>query len=254
MKKFLSLLLTAILAVMLCSCTSSRQQLEDGLKSANRECPLTVGAGVTMTGIFLENDYVVFSYLCDESSISAQDLYNGIDGETFIQMAAMEKGMNKVLNLMVDSNTGVKFRVTGTASGFCEDITFDSQEVKAWQQRLKNGEVDGSPAGYLTASMNAAKKGCPMQVDEITIMTDCGYENNTVFYTYTILESDELTIDDIDEEAMEEMLYGNLTNGQIPAAAQLVGYVKDVNGKFRYTYVGNQTGRTMVIVIDSDEL
>lgn len=254
MKKYLFLLLTAIIAVMLSSCNNAQKQLEEGLKVANATCPVNIGSGITITGYFIEDNYVVFSYLCDESQISAESLFNSLDGGTFVQMAAMDENVRTVLDLMTKADVGLKFRVTGSSSGFRDDLAYENNEVKTWQKSLQNGDIDGSVDSYLKVTMDAAKKSCPMQVDEITVMTDCGYEDNAIFYIYSIIEDDEFTIDDIDEEIMEDMLRENLSDEENPAIEQLVGHAKEAGAKFRYTYIGSQTGHTISIVVDSEEL
>lgn len=254
MKKIFSILLTAILAVMLSSCTSPRKQLEDCIKSVNAACPQKVAPGVSITDYFLESDYMVISYLCDDSQMPAESLYKGLNGDSFKQMAAADKNGLQLLELMAKADIGLKYRVSGSNSGFRKDLSFESKDIKTWISSIKNGEVSGSDASFIASTMAAAKNGCPMQVDEITIMTDCGFENNVVYYVYSIIESNELSVDDLDEDAMYEILLQGLTDKNNPAVRLLIERVQKINGQFRYTYVGDKTGQSLEVIFDAKDL
>lgn len=254
MKKIFSYLLMAIVAVMLSACSDARQKLEQSVKYANSGCPQNVSADIVISGYYLEEDYVVISYLVGEESIQAEFLYNSLGAESFVQMAALDSSIRQLIDLMIKANTGLKLRVAGQKSGFRQDKTFEPTVVKEWGKRLNSGEVESSAEALLKAEMETTNQACPAQIDELTVMTRCAYEDGTICYYYNIIEGNGIMITDLNMNLMRNNLQTALSNKQDAAISLLVRRAKEAGAKLRYVYTGSQTGKTYEIIIDSKDL
>lgn len=256
MKKYAKMLCLALMGLaMMCSC-SKRSQVEIGIRQANLECPISISEDMELSSFTVEGDYVVFTYTVLEQILEAESIYDLMNAQSIIQSAAQDEESKALFAAMADADMGLKTRVIGQASNFCKDHTYEAQQIREWLKDIESGKIDTDAAKYLEASFENAKKQCPLQVDELTTMIDCGFDGTDVYYIYQI-DEEVLSMTDFAqaEEVMKEQIIAGLRNPENRAVQPIIARMKEIGAQFYYVYVGTLDEETTVqIVIDPNEL
>ena len=95
---------------------------------------------------------------------------------------------------------------------------------------------------------------CPMQIDEVTILSSVSLEGTNVVYNYS-LDEDVVTMDVIEQNKIS--IKSNLKRAlstQDPIMKQMISACKEANTGISYRYVGDTSGNVCVIKFSSSEL
>lgn len=95
---------------------------------------------------------------------------------------------------------------------------------------------------------------CPMQIDEVTILSSVSLEGTNVVYNYS-LDEDVVTMDFIEQNniSIKSNLKQALSTPD-PTMKQMISVCKEANTGISYRYVGNTTGNVCVIKFRPSEL
>ena len=110
-KKYLTALV-AVFMVMLTSCDSSEVFIQAQTQAANMQCPMTLGAGLTMVSVEYNGPYVVYNVQGDESMyLFNQDLATDAMKDQIANQlraqAALDKNVAKFIKALKEKNVGV---------------------------------------------------------------------------------------------------------------------------------------------------
>ena len=95
---------------------------------------------------------------------------------------------------------------------------------------------------------------CPMQIDEVTILSSVSLEGTNVVYNYS-LDEDVVTMDAIEQN--KTSIKSNLKqalSAPDPTMKQMISACKEANTGISYRYVGKTTGNVCVIKFRPSEL
>lgn len=258
MKRTLRLLLCVLIATLVCTSCSfkAKYQIEKALESVNTQCPILISEDITMDKFIIEDNNVVMSYLVHENQIQAESLFSGLNEDAMKHFAASNENTRELFRLLDQAGMGFCARVKGDKSNYCNDLVFSPSDISRWNKEIDNGQIDSDVKSFLRSSLNAAKNACPSQFDEYTTMVDCGYENDIIYYEYTINEDDDLNLDLMLEnrEVFEQSIIESLTDQQDLVIRNLVTKAKEAGATFEYRYKGDISGKIITIKLDPNNL
>ena len=120
---------------------------------------------------------------------------------------------------------------------------------------LAEGKIDPiSPRDLLEIMITSTNAQCPMQIDEVTILSSVSLEGTNVVYNYS-LDEDVVTMDVIEQNKIS--IKSNLKQALStpdPTMKQMICVCKGANTGISYRYVGNTTGNVCVIKFSPSEL
>lgn len=110
-----------------------RDSLDMALDSINALFPDTIDQRTVLTKVQVENNYVVYNYVCDEGKNTTMDRMKGEMGK---KKAASESQMRKptpeleqLMTLCVDNGLGIKHRFVGKSTKQTQDYSFSAVDL-----------------------------------------------------------------------------------------------------------------------------
>ena len=116
---------------MLASCAESK--LKAAVEQANKEFPMTVEEGLSITGISLEGDYVVYDAKVDESLYSIDLLKESkaeLKKSIIEELGSGDTDVKEMIKLCKEADKGIAYIYTG-------DQTDETCEVRIRPDELK---------------------------------------------------------------------------------------------------------------------
>ena len=156
--------------------------------------------------------------------------------------------------------TRILRREIGIIEGYSSDFTIIDEDdankiIKDEVKDLAEGKIDPiSPRDLLEIMITSTNAQCPMQIDEVTILSSVSLEGTNVVYNYS-LDEDVVTMDVIEQNKIS--IKSNLKQALStpdPTMKQMIGVCKGANTGISYRYVGNTTGNVCVIKFSPSEL
>ena len=124
--------IAALCLVTFSSCNSTETIIQRETKAANLQCPMSIGAGLTMTSVEYEGRYVMYNYKGDESSYSfnqtlvTNEIKNGIIEELRLR-ASNDKNMQKFINALKTQHVGIIYHYYTSSSSM--DVIIEPEEL-----------------------------------------------------------------------------------------------------------------------------
>ena len=238
------------------SCDSSKKELQAGIESANKECPMNLGMVGEISSMEFDEDE-------DEVIMTMT-----ISKDMPLKISALNKLKNTLKRAMMGnwakSATGLKLmEEIAKADSKIKIVmrtenTDDKIKLKIYKGYIKNF-ADGykdpiSPRDLLEIMVTSTNAQCPMQIDEVTILSSVSLEGTNVVYNYS-LDEDVVTMDAIEQN--KTSIKSNLKqalSAPDPTMKQMISACKEANTGISYRYVGNTTGNVCVIKFRPSEL
>lgn len=250
MKKMYSV--AAILCCMLfilSGCAENKLKL--AVKSANKQCPISMGGVGSVESIDYEDGVVVFNYLMNEQYVniaalkehpeqvkrSAQMLFSNPEGD-----------MKELVDLLIEANADFKMVWRGDKSGEEVSVVLTAEELKD----LSDEEV--GDAEKLQSVIDATNMQLPLKIDYATTLKKVEIQGENVVYIYEVAE-DVVSLDGM-ESSKDEMKKNTLNSIQYLDNTQKTIYkmVMDAGKNMVHHYCGSNSGKTTEIVITNGEL
>lgn len=243
-------------SLVLYSCDSSKKELQAGIESANKECPMDLGMIGKISSIEFDKDAdeVIMTMTISKDmplKISALNkLKNTLKRAMMGNWAKSEDGLKLIEEIAkADSKMTIVMRTENADENIKLKISKD--EVKD----LAEGKIDPiSPRDLLEIMITSTNAQCPMQIDEVTILSSVSLEGTNVVYNYS-LDEDVVTMDVIEQNKIS--IKSNLKQALStpdPTMKQMISECKEANTGISYRYVGNTTGNVCVIKFGPSEL
>ena len=244
-----------MLTFALVSC-SGQSRLEKLVKNIDDECPVMVGELGEMASAGIEDGNVVITILINE------DVFNidGLEAHPDVLHQSVLQGfrnptddMKELLNELKRCDAGLTYVYKGRTSGKTVSVTLTNEEVK---EALKAAETEQDPDELLDAQVAITVAQLPIQVDEITLMTDLVREDGCVVYYYDVDES-VLDLDELEanSEAVVEVLTASLQQQKdSPGTSMFIRACKQANADIVYRYKGTTTGKIVSFTVDIDAI
>lgn len=243
-------------SLVLYSCDSSKKKLQAGIEFANKECPMDLGMIGEISSIELDKDAdeVIMTMTISKDmplKMSALDkLKNTLKRAMMGNWAKSEDGLKLMDEIAkADSKITIVMRTENTDENI--KIKISKDEVKD----LAEGKIDPiSPRDLLEIMITSTNAQCPMQIDEVTILSSVSLEGTNVVYNYS-LDEDVVTMDFIEQNniSIKSNLKQALSTSD-PTMKQMISVCKEANTGISYRYVGNTTGNVCVIKFRPSEL
>ena len=256
MKKIIFATILTLISLVFYSCDSSKKKLQADIESANKECPINLGMVGEISSIEFDEDAdeVIMTMTISKDmplKISALEklkhtlkramMGNWVKAEDSLKlMEEIAKAGSKITIVMRTENTDENIK-----------IKISKDEVKD----LAEGKIDPiSPRDLLEIMIASTNAQCPIQIDEVTILSSVSLEGKNVVYNYS-LDEDVVTMDAIEQN--KSSIKSNLKqalSAPDPTMKQMISACKEANTGISYRYVGNATGIVSIIKFSPTEL
>ncbi|MDE6006077.1 MAG: hypothetical protein K2G67_00780 [Muribaculaceae bacterium] len=253
MKKILNLMLVALTLVGLAGCGAKDAALKAQIESGQRHCPMNMGMAGKLTSMSYDSDSheVKFVLTLNKDFADVKDLSADPEiAKESMRLSLSQGDLKKLLDMMVDADAGLKvvYKNRGSKDDFT--LQFTPEDLKQIAANPMSEEESGRL--LLANQIKSEKKRMPYKID--TGLTVTGIEDNGSALVY-ICNVDE---DEYDIEMMEnsrEELKDNMRN--MLKDISMSGQVKLLSGLgrgFEYRYIGETSGKEIVITFSADEL
>ena len=235
--------LFACLSLMLLTACSQKSKLKMAIEIANKQCPMSMGTAGEVSSIVFDGTNVVYSMLMNEdyADFEAWEKHPDVMKSTTIAMFSKPKdNIRKLLEMVVDTKSGMKFVYKGNATGKEAECLLDTKDLEnILNQKVSKEESEQKKLEELVKATNIS---CPMRVDEVTVLEKLAIEAENVVYTYTIDENS-MDIASLkgNEEQMKQNVKGSLNVSEPALKVFLEACVKNNKGLV-YRYVGDVSG------------
>lgn len=256
MKKIIFTTFLMLACLVFYSCDSSKKELQADIEVANKECPMDLGMVGEISSMEFdeETDEVIMTMTISKDmplKISALNkLKNTLKRAMLGNWAKSESGLKLIEEIAkADSKITMVMRTENTDENI--KIKISKDEVRD----LAEGKIDPiSPRDLLEIMITSTNAQCPMQIDEVTILSSVSLEGTNVVYNYS-LDEDVVTMDVIEQNKIS--IKSNLKRAlstQDPIMKQMISACKEANTGISYRYVGDTSGNVCVIKFSSSEL
>lgn len=256
MKKILFTAFLMLAVFTFYSCDLSKKKLQSGIETANKECPIDLGMVGEISSIVFddETDEVILTMtISKEMSLNTSALKkqeNALRKSMLGVWAKSEAGMTLMKELaMADAKFSIVIQPEDSNESL--KINVSKEEIK----ELAEGKIAPiSSRDMLDMMITSSNAQCPMQMDEVTILSSVSIEGSDLVFNYSIDENS------MSLEALEQnkaTIKAELKEGfssQDPMMKRIVSICKEANVGFVHRYVGNVTGKACVIRFSPSEL
>ena len=125
---------------------SSRDSLDLLVDSINALCPDSVSKKITMTKVQVENNYLVYNYVCDEAGVTVDRMKGEMKGwkaSTDSKLRNPEPQLLALMKLCINNSLGMKHRYMGKETKQAIDYSFSAVDLsKMCNHPLPEGYVE----------------------------------------------------------------------------------------------------------------
>lgn len=232
--------------------TESVQQLQELVEEMNKTCPQPLGEYLRIDGYDYVDDVVRIYFSVSSNFFKMSDVRS--NKETFRRnlLIGMTNNKNTSLKKMIElfASAGAELCIVFcTTDDDCVEFHYEADELnEAFIKSNNDCEV------LLQAMADNAELQTPQKIEEGLIMTDVYIKDKCFTYEYSCDEN----MYDIDalkqsNELLKAAILQELKSDD-PIYVQLRKRIKECNYRMAYKYVGDVSGESLTIIINSDEL
>lgn len=130
-KLLLSLFSVALMATMLVSCGTDALQKE--VDAIQKDLPMDMGDGMTMTAVVLEGDYLVYTAEIDEDIMGEEMMDFFIENSDMLKASMLEEDddpdIQELAKMCKERNKGIAYKFVGSKSGKNLTVKIESNEL-----------------------------------------------------------------------------------------------------------------------------
>ena len=247
----IKIIFAAIITVLLTTVSCVKPKVNDLVKSFKKDCPISLGVTGSIDDMVIENNYVTFKVKFNDDFVNIK----GISQNKEQFAANITKALNKskttasLMNVLVDEGYGLKYFMEGNPSGDTVSLYVTTDMLRESSKAPTTSKLD-----LLKTAIENTKMQMPMQVDELTTLTDMKLEGDNVVYIYEI-EEDGFTISDIDINTVREATIEELENlNKDVVGHNFITLVVENDKNLIYRYKGKQSGQADEVSVSHAEL
>lgn len=238
----------ALLAILLTSCNNS---LKRQVETINSQCPIDLGILGEVTKVDLDGRTIVYHVSTNSNVLKLSRLEDHInDVKQGILLNFVDDKTSLTQFIAAQCNIRYEYTDAQTGEQLVIDITKDElknaealvgNEMELARRRIENFVATG-------------RLQLPMQVDEVTTLTDIFAEGDNVGYVYTIDETT-VPIDTIDQRigVLKESIGESLKHNDLSMTMLIDALTKDHKGLI-YRYNMSKSGRTFDVTFSPEEV
>lgn len=249
------MLFACVSLIMLTGCSDKKSQLKLGIQMANKQCPISVGAAGEISSITFDGKDVIYTMLMNDEYANLEALEKNPDSMKSAVSAMFRNpqgDIKKMLDLIVETNSGVKFIYKGKTSGKEVECYLNTEDLKKLLDSKMS--VNESNQKKLEELVNVTNVSCPMTIDEATVLEKLAIEGDNVVYIYKI---DEEAVDmaalKSNKEEMKQNIKSSL-NTSDPSLKNFLSACLNDNKNLVYRYTGDTSGDSMECVFEVSEI
>lgn len=256
MRKILLVALSLFVSLFFISCDNSKDELRKQVEQMSRQCPIDLGVVGKASSIELNEaeDEVVYTIALGNRlpmKISALNQMKSVLKRSIISNYAQNETMVTFAKVMSKADAKLSYVYESAEANESMKITLLPDELKD----IADGHVTPiSTQEQLQIQVMSTNAQCPMQIDQVTIMTSIALEGKRLVYNYSI---DERYISLEQLEAQEAVIKSNIKTSFIsgdPTTVQFVKLLKETSCSIEYRYIGSITGTVYTIHITAAEI
>ena len=209
------------------------KKLREGIKEANKQCPISLGILGEMTSITYEDGVLLFSYDIDEDYFNVATLAQDRQAmkDNMKTMLSNPQGdVRTLMQLVIDADSKLKVSMHGRTSEAVASATFKADEL----EEILNTEV--SPHEKLVLSIQATQAQLPLNADAGMMITELKLEGDDVVY---VVEMDEsmysVSMVRDSKTAVKETIVNNIRN-MGPVEREFIKLVVNDDANLVYRY------------------
>ena len=249
------MLLACVSLIMFTGCSDKKSQLKLGIEMANKQCPIRVGAAGEVSSITFDGKDVIYTMVMDEDYANLEALEKNPESMKSAVSAMFRNpqgDIKKMLDLVVETNSGVKFIYKGKTSGKEVECYLTTEDLKNLVDSKMS--VEESNRKKLEELVNVTNVSCPMTIDEATVLEKLTIEGDNVVYIYKV-DEEAVDIDALEsnKEEMKQSIKSSLDVSDPSLKNFLEACLKDKKNVV-YRYTGNTSGDSMECVLEVSEI
>ncbi len=180
MKSMIKLLMLIVVAsVLFTSCDQKKKELKEALEQANKECPMTLGDGMTINSFALGDDNSVeIKYTVNESIASISALNNHKEEALETMTIVLTKGSRQTfVDKIIDAGVDLRFVFVGEQSGERATINVSVDNLKKAKEKFSNMTDDQKA---IVSNVLGMKIKLPMKVNDVTTVTELSITSSAI--------------------------------------------------------------------------
>lgn len=256
MKKLVFATYLLLVSFALISCNSSKKDLKLEIEEVNDECPLDLGLVGEISSVDYDEktDEVVMTMTINKDlplKLSAlKQLKNTMKRSVLGNWAKSESSLVLIEKI---ADADAKFTIVMQTAD-----TNESLKIKISKKEVKDiaaGNIDSiTPREMVDIMIASTNAQCPMQIDEVTVLSSVTLENNSFVYNCS-WDENSVSIEEID--ANKDVLKTNIKQlllSEDPMTQELIKICKDANVCILYRYIGDTSGDVCLVKFSPEEL
>ena len=247
----IKIIFTAIIAVLLTAVSCMKPKISDVVKSIKKGCPMSLGMSGSIDDVEIENNFVTFKVKLNDEFANIKGISQNKETFTLNVTKALNKSENtaKFMNVIADEGYGLKYFIEGYPSGDTVSLYVTADMLRESSKSPKTSKLD-----LLQTAIENSKMQMPMQLDELTTLTDMKLEGDNVVYFYEI-EEDGFSVSDFDMDNVREGTIEELQNlNKDVVGHNFITMVVENDKNLIYRYKGKQSGQVDEVLISNAEL
>lgn len=252
MTKCLKLFLFAIVAIA-CAACSNDSALKMQIESGKKVCPINLGMAGKLTSMDYDSKekQVEFLFTVNKQIMDVEDIKKDASIAKESMKLALSKGdLNKLLGMMVDADASLKVVYKNKGSNDDFSIVIPAEELKAIYENPMSEE--DSDRMLLQNSIKQEQHRLPTTIERGLKVVDVKDNGKNLVYT---CEVDENLYEIITMEESKDELKSNMRSMlKDRSMRQQAKILSKLNKGFVYEYVGNPSGKKVVIEFTPEEL
>lgn len=256
MKKMIFVIFLCFVSLTFISCSSSKKELQTEIELVNNECPMSLGMVGTLSSFKYDNnsDEVVMTMTISKDiplKLSALNQLKNTLKKSVLGVFAKSESCTMLMQKI--ANAKAKFTVVMKVEDINESIKINISKEEVLD--LAEGKVDPiTPRDMLEIMVASTNAQCPLQIDEMTVLSSVAIEGSNFVYNYSIDENS-VSIEAL--EANKAALKANvkqMLSSLDPMVKEIVKVCKEANVNILYRYIGDTSGSVCVVKFTPLEL
>ena len=253
MKNYLLATFLMLSTMFLCSCDSSKKELQADIETINKECPIDLGMICEISNMEFDEDAdeVIMTMTFSKEmplNISALNKLKNTLKRAILGNYANLESTNRLMKNIAKADAKMTIVLQTEETNESLKIKISKDEIRD----LAEGNIDPiSPRDLLEIMVTSTNAQCPVQIEDGMIMSSASLEGNNFVYNYSVDEN-LVSIEAIkqNKSAVKANIKQILSSNDM-TMKQMVKICKEANTGIVYRYIGDVSGDVCIIKFSS---